>query len=412
MFAPAALADSVPEAVARALRGSHQVQAYVLEGKAALADTAAVAGVRRPRLGGSAQAGGNGTANGEDYSAGVSVTLAQPIYDGGEIASNLLRSKASLRAALARARDSRDVTSLEAVKSYIEVQRTRYLLGITRNNLKALGNIKHRIGLRAKAGFASAADLHQAQTQIEAAKLLVEDAQSQGADAMVVFETITRQPAGNLESPSIPRSALPQSLEQALRLASANSPRILALTYDASAAEAAIGIAKSAFRPKINLRLGLDYDDGTAGGSNSSESASAQIVFKYDLYDGGTRAARLSQNRYRALALQQDVLDTMDQVRQEIRLIWNAINSSQARLATLERKSNSARKALDLNLERFAAGKASLDVILTLQSEAASSEIEYLNEISTGRFNTYRILAVTGRLLPALGIRYADGGSQ
>ena len=64
------------------------------------------------------------------------------------------------------------------------------------------------------------------------------------------------------------------------------------------------------------------------------------------------------------------------------------------------------------NGARNGGDKASLDVILTLQSEAASSEIEYLNEISTGRFNTYRILAVTGRLLPALGIRYADGGSQ
>ena len=70
----------------------------------------------------------------------------------------------------------------------------------------------------------------------------------------------------------------------------------------------------------------------------------------------------------------------------------------------LMEKAKNARRSLELNLQRFDLGKSGLETILDLQNTAASAEIDYLNEVSLGRFNAYRILGVTGRLLPTLGI--------
>lgn len=403
-FAQPARAGTLPEAVVQAINRSHRIKAYEYEGDAAKADVAAVRGTIKPRVGVSAQPGlrSNMDSSGDNY--GLSLSLTQSLLDGGEYASSLQRSKASLGATRQRQRETVEATALETVKAYIEVQRTRTLLELTRSNLAVMADIKQRLQQRSKAGFASTAELYQAQSQVEDARLQVESAKSQLSDAIVAYEILTGSPPGKLATPKLSRKALPANLDVALARALDTSPTLLAVKYDLAAAEAAIGIAESALAPKLGLRLSLDYDSGVDGIADQSRSATAQITFRYDLYDGGTRTERVRQSRDRAKSSREDALDTALQVEGEVRTTWNALQVSVDRLDILMRKAKAARRSLELNLQRFDRGKAGLDVILGLQNTAASAEIDYLNEVSIGRFNAYRILAITGGLLAVLGI--------
>jgi adhesin transport system outer membrane protein len=180
------------------------------------------------------------------------------------------------------------------------------------------------------------------------------------------------------------------------------------LRYDALAAAASADTAASAFMPKVNIRLSLDYNAYEWNSDARTRTTTAMLSLRYDLYDGGVRAARERQARLRAEASKQDALIAVQEAENEIRKSWTAVSASAARCEPLLRRAAAARKALKLNSERFSAGKASLDTLLNLQNDAASSEVAYLNELSASRYHVYRLLAATGTLLPALGLRFSS----
>jgi adhesin transport system outer membrane protein len=398
-----ASAESLPSAVERAILRNPDVRSAYLQHFAADAGIDAATAGKKPKVGVTAEGGveDGGPGSAETYS--MSATFTQPLYDGGETRSQIRRSKAETEAARSRYEDAIITTALQAVQAYIEVQRSRRMTDISQRNLKSLRAIEKRVKQRARSGFASMADVLQAGARVEGARQQLVTAQQQSGDATAEYRLLVGHAPDRLETMDSPRHLLPQSADEAVRLAARHSPKIMAVTYDALAADAAADALTSAARPRLNLNLSLDYDESIGGGSDDRLDGTALLVFRYDLDDGGVRKARERQARYRASASHQEAVLATQSVEREIRLSWNAILGAEGRAASLKQRARSAKSSLDLNLQRFDAGMAGLETLLSLQDEAAGSEIAYVNELASGRFNVYRVLAGTGRLLPALG---------
>ena len=401
--APAA-AESLTAAVARALATHPEIAAYDYSSRAAGAGIRVAKGNRGPRVSLSAQAGYRANQLDDDRSYGGSVFVTQTLYDAGELSSQVLRSKADARAADSRYRDAVLDIALQTVQAYIEVQRTRQLLTILKQNLAALNGIHRRVKLRSQAGLGSNAEIYQSRSRVEAAAGQLASAEQQNADAVATYVTLTGAAPAKLETQGPPVKSLPPSADQAVILAQRNSPKILAAKYDAVSADASWRGARSLMAPRLSLRLGVDYDAAVAGFTSENKSASAMVSLKFDLYDGGVRKARIQQARYLAAASHEDARATQFQVEREMRLTWNAIIASAGRIGPLSRQAKDARAALALSLERLSAGLTTLDSVLGLQDEAAAAEAARLNEQAAYRYNVYRVLAATGRLLRALDL--------
>ena len=399
-----AAAETMASAVQRSLDTHPELAAFDLDRLAIKSGIDIAEGQRKPKISLSAQAGARG---GDEYGSdtkGFSLSASQTLYDAGEGRSLVRRSRAESFAADSRYRDALIEIGLKAVQAYIEVQRTGRLVRVVKANLAALSAIHRRVKLRVDGGFGSRADIYQARSRLEAAREQFETAKQQYADAIADFAAITGTSPGKLETLGTPSRALPDSVEEAVRLSRRHSPRILAARYDALAADAMRSAAESLLAPRLNLRLGMDYDAEVEGFSTGNESATATLSLKVDLYDGGTRRARISQARYSARASVQTELATVRDVELEMRRAWHAIRASLGRMGPLERRAADAGKSLKLNLSRFKAGVATLDTILALQDEASASQVAALNENAAYRYNVFRVLGATGRLFPALGI--------
>lgn len=403
-----AMGETLMSAVERGIRHQPEVRAYGFESKAAVAGIDAAKGGRLPRVSVSADVGNDQPETLDFNDTRFSLTMTQPLYDGGETSSSISRSQAEADAAKRRFDDALAENALKVVQAYIEVQRSRRVLKVMKVNLAELHSIERRVAKRAAAGFASAAEASQAASEVEGGREQVITAEQQLADAVTDYRTMTGSEPGDLETGDAPVSALPPNVDIAVARAKQRSPRILALKYDALAAAAAAESAASAFSPKVSIRLSLDYDGYEWNSDARTKTTTAMLSLRYDLYDGGVRAAREKQARLRAEASKQDALIAAQEAENEIRKSWTAVSASAARCEPLLRRAAAARKALKLNSERFSAGKASLDTLLSLQNDAASSEIAYLNELSASRYHVYRLLAATGTLLPALGLRFSS----
>lgn len=403
-----AASETIAAAVERGIRHQPEVRAYGFESEAAALGIDAAKGARAPRVSLSADVGNDQPDTLDFNDTQLSVSVSQPIYDGGEISSQIRRSKAEAGAARQRFDDALSETALKVVQAYIEVQRSRRVVDVMTRNLDELISIQSRVHKRAAAGFANGADGSQAASAVEGAREQLITAKQQLADAITDYRSLTGATPGKLESADAPVAALPSNVEVAVARANQRSPRILALKYDALAAAAAADTASSAFRPKVNLRLSLDYNGYEWDDDTAAKSATALLSVRYDLYDGGIRKAREKQARLRAEASKQDALIAVQESEGEVRKSWTAVSATAARKTPLLRRAAAARKSLKLNSERFSAGKASLDTLLGLQNDAASAEIAYQNEVSAGRYHVYRLLAATGNLLPALGLRFSS----
>jgi outer membrane protein, adhesin transport system len=400
-------AEALSAAVERAVLNHPEIRALKSTRLAARSAIEGSKSLVRPRIALSASGGAYQNDSDVSDTFAVSLTASQPLYDGGAAKSERRRTKAEAGAAGRRLADAANVIALQAVQAYFEVQRSKEIRKIVERNLARLEDIERRVAMRTREGFGSEADIYEASAKVEAARLQVAEARLQAKDAAAVFQLIVGRPPGKLSPVSAPGGALPTSVDEAVRLGRKQSPKIMAVQYDALAAFAAIAAYEASSKPKVDLAVGLNYRNDVDHTLGESQDLSALLNFRLDLYDGGAAAARTAQARHVAdasrLAVEAAALD----VEREIRLSWNVIVSAQDRLGPLKRQQRDARRALELNLSRFDAGLVTLEKILDLQSFAAAAEVAHLNQIYAGRYNVFRILGGTGRLLPALGIRLA-----
>ena len=400
----AADAEPLAEAVRRAVANHPQVLAFDENRRAAHAAMGAAEGLKKPRVSLSAQTGALGAEDVLDRSAGVTLTAAQTLYDAGEARSQIRSSRADAWTAEYRLRDEILATALQTAQAYIEVQRTRRLLKVLKQNHASLKAIAGRVRERIAAGLGTEADLYQAKARLESALEKIEVAKQQNADAVAEYLALTGSEPGRLESEGAPSKALPRSVEEAVSLARAHSPTILATRYAAISAAAQSDVAAARLKPRVSLELNLDYDAAIDGYAEEAETAAAVVVFKFDLYDGGVKKARAREARHKAEAQRHNLKATQRDIERQMRLSWNAIRVSVNKLGPMQNHVRDARRAMLLHLDRYGAGLSTLDAILNLQDEVAAAEVGYLNEQSSYRFNVYRVLAATGHLLPALGV--------
>src|SRR6185369_12389018 len=148
---------------------------------------------------------------------------------------------------------------------------------------------------RYRGGVAAAADVAQAQTQLENARAQAADTRLQRAQLEHAIAVLVGAAAGDFNLPAaalaIEAPALPAGLPSALL---ERRPDIDAAQRRVFAANADIGVARAAYFPLFSLNGSVGYE--SARGSNwlnaPSRLWSIGPAATFELFDGGARGAR------------------------------------------------------------------------------------------------------------------------
>lgn len=407
-----AWADTLAGAVSQALQSYPDIKAVMADRSAAAEELAASKAQRLPRVDLSARNTVYRSLKTSD-TATVSLSASQSLYDGGVNASDRSRRQAELSAGDQRVADQATEVGLQAVIAYLEVLQSRDNLLAIRRNIDNLSDIARRVALRVEAGFGSDTDLLDVQLKLQSADLSLVDAVDQAAKAVINYRNLTGQAPGKLKPVTFPAGGLPPDVDTAVALARESSPKVLALVYDARAADAAVSGVRGAERPQVGLDLGVNHTQDMGSTWDDSQDFSARVTVSVNLFDGGLSKARVRKARYAAYASRYRAATTGLAMEQRIRLAWTDMQTGRQRIDILSQQQKTARKSLGLYLKRFDAGVEPLQKILDLQSQSASADLARV-AASYGNLATgFRLLAGTGRLLPALGIAFdGKGGSN
>ena len=364
---------NLEELVARALDNNRDLRVAVLNVEKARAQYRIQRADRLPSLGANAtmtRSGGDVPVS-ESYSAGVGIAEFELDLFGR--VRNLSHSALQRYFAQEEARRSAQLSLVaEVANVYLTLAADQELLRVAQATLKTHEQSYALTGQRHALGAVSALDLHQARTQVEAARadaarFAGEVAQDTNALNLLVGATVEPAllPTG-VDDQVTGLGALPAGLPSDVLL---RRPDVLAAEHQLLAANASIGAARAAFFPSISLTGSAGSASGELsglfGGGNKTWSFIPQI--NLPIFQGGRLRANLGMataDRDIALAQYEKAIQSgFREVADALALTTTLGEQRQAREALLE----SATQAEALSRARYRAGRDSFLVQLDAQ---------------------------------------------
>lgn len=330
------------------------------------------------------------------------ISVSQLIFDAGSSYHRVSAALARTDAAQAGAAQTLNDVALRALATYFDVLRYQLAVRIATENFaehkRLTGYVVERVEMRA----GSQSDVLRATSRSNEAE----------AQLILAVSALRRSEAtliemfGRLEEALPPPLLLPETiLDETLAVdrALARNASVEAARMLVEAARDELTAERRAAYPSVTLEVnGRQYD--VASFDERLYDVGARFVVRYKLYSGGAErgrqeraAAQLRQARYREdarrLAVERLVMSSLADVAAR----WERMGAYGLTVAA----NLSAREAYE---EQFALGRTSFMDMLDVQRELFTAQMQWLNAIVDFFLAQYGMAAITGDLLPFLGL--------
>ena len=334
---------------------------------------------------------------------GVRARMAQTLFDGFATRSEIDRQAYRVDGAALRVLERSEFLSLEAVRVYSDVLRTRTLIGLAEDNLAYHREVLRRIQQAFETGVAGIADLQQVEERVFLAEDAVAVFRLDAAEAEAFFLETVGVAAEGLGS--VPRlsGSVPAALDNALAVARRTNPTIRFLQADVGSAEALSRAVDANRFPTLDLEAYALYGEDLDGFEGRVEDYGVGLVLRYEFQGNQNRALRQEQIR-RVNETRADLLIQLRLVEREVRESWANRDAAQRRVGLLERQVELSRGVRVSYEQEFEVGTRSLLDVLNTQISLFEAQINLANLRSLETYINYRLLAAMGILMPSLGI--------
>jgi adhesin transport system outer membrane protein len=351
-----------------------------------------------------------GEENDFDTRTEASLTLVQPLYQGGETRSLVKKQTAKLDSVNYRVYDNAESLALDAIIAHIEVWRQRRLLEVTELNIRIHEKILDQITERQKAGAGSSADVVQTKGRLALTRSSKFQISAELERARSNYYRVVGHTPEKLMLPDNFRPLAPSSADQAIGTAQTCNPKLAAFAEDIRAARSDIDIRKSSFFPKLNLELSTTYEDKVESSTSYTHNNAAMLRGRWNLYNGGSDSAARDAAVSRRLELVSARQDLFQKIAEQIRSTWSQYVTSGHQIKTYTSAVQYNKKTRDAYQQQFTVGQRSLLDVLDSENEFFQSS----SRLTTAKANeivaVYRLLALSGCLLTSLEMDIAPYG--
>lgn len=327
----------------------------------------------------------------------VSLKITQNIYKGGETVSEISIQKALLDVADYQLRAAGQAISLNAVMAHVNVLRQRELVSLAEKNVKSHRNIHQLLVERESTGAGSIVDVTQSQARLSQADSTLHMSQANLSQAKANYIRVIGRPAQDLAYAGVP-SRLPQTLEEAIQQSEMNNPDLLIFDAEMKEAESRLALARSKYKPKIDLELSSRYTDQLEGNGSWEYNNAAMVNLSWNLFNGGQDKAghnaalsRVSQSRARKTDKRSELIEAMTTV-------WSNHYAFKQQKTSYLNAMNYSWKTLDAYMKQFTVSKRSLIDLLIAENDYFHSAVQLINATFNETITAYQILELTSNL--------------
>lgn len=237
----------------------------------------------------------------------TSVTLNQPIYQGGKTIAGIHMAKNQIFAQRARLIQIEQEVLYNAMDAYVRLVGNKQLLQVSINNERSLQQQLDATNRRFRLGELSRTDVAQAQGALATAT----------AERQQIEGTIQSIQATYLQAVGVPAPpdlvppqplALPVKTEQeAVIEAVRNNPNVIAALFNEAQQKDNISVQIATIMPKLSAGLGYQRSRDQGQDHSLQDNKYASLNLQVPIYQGGSEYSAIRQARQTAIAARHEV---------------------------------------------------------------------------------------------------------
>ena len=230
-------------------------------------------------------------------------------------------------------------------------------------------------------------------------------------DAISAFINVTGSEPADLTDPISRDYLIPESLDEATRIALDNHPRLKSADAEIDAAREQYNAARSVFYPRVHVEIQGRHNENQDGVPGQNDQAAVMVRGRYNL-TGGKDMARRQETVYQIDEAREIRDRTRRQVIESIQLSWNAYETAKSQIEFFKIHVDASEQALRAYRKQFNLGQRTLIDLLDQENEVFQANINLVNGLNDLSFSTYRIIAGTGKLLWAMEVPLPEQASN
>lgn len=321
----------------------------------------------------------------------ATLRLTQKVYDGGETGQEVSIRKSLLASSDLTLQDAAQAIALDGIKAHLEVYRHRELVALAEKNVTVHQNIFQSLSEMERAGAGNIADVTQTRARMARARSNLFIRKADLTRAMVYYARMIGAQPGELAPAGVPEE-MPASLEEALGWTEQKNPELLAFNERLMEADARVALARSNYKPRINIELSSSYNDKLEGDPSWQNTNEAMLTLRWNLFSGGQDKAKKNAAMSRKKEIRSNRNDKLFELRQATAAAWATYLSLQNQKKAYRAAVIYSQKTFDAYLKQFNVSKRSLLDLLSAEDDyfqsASQLTIVSVDEIIVA----YRIL--------------------
>ncbi len=327
---------------------------------------------------------------------GQSLSIVQPIYDPVASAATD-RAEFDVKAARARLVTTEQQVLLNAMSSYIDVVRDQAVLDLNINNEQRLRRQLDAANDRFRVGEITRTDVAQAEARLSRAVADRIQAEGNLAASRAVYRNNVGEMPASLAQPKSPVN-LPATQDEAVSVATARFPDVLAADYTEQSARANVSAIEGELWPELNLRGSLSADQNASSRTSEANSASITAEINVPLYTAGSVAARIRAAKQTAVQRKLQLDQARRDAAETATRSWESLETARASLRALDSEIQASQIALEgVEKEALVGSRTVLDV-LDAEQELLTAKVDLVGAQRDEVAAAYELKAAIGSL--------------
>lgn len=335
-----------------------------------------------------------GTATTDAVPRSAQVQVIQPLYQGGRVRALKSQAKAGILAAREGLRSAEQSLFLSVASAYSNVRRDEEAARVRRNNVRVLSRQLQAATDRFDVGEGTRTDVAQARARLAAADIGLAQADAQ----LQISRSTYHRAVGHvpMDLKPLPKFVIPESVGEAITLARANNPQIIAAMLNERAAVAAIDVAKAASKPTVSIVGSASTIRDDVTGISRAETGSIAAQISIPIFSGGVNRSRVRAAGHARLRSVFEMRDAERAVDEAVKQVWAQLDAAKRSLVSSETQVEAAEFAFEgVKLEQELGTRNTLDV-LNAEQEVLNAKLAMINTQAAVDVATVQLLTTMG----------------
>lgn len=318
-----------------------------------------------------------------------SLTISQPIYNGGNTIAKTAQAEDLVQSERARLIATESTVLFTAAQSYFDVLRDIAVIALDRNNEQVLGRQLEATNDQFRVGQVTRTDVAQAESRLAAATATRHLDEGTLENDRATYTRAVGHPPVDLVQPGF-HPTIPASREQTLTLAATKNPNVIAAQFSETAARDNVAQVKAQLLPSISIVANIQRAQETTINGREQTQRSIIAQLNMPLYEAGNIWSQSRQAIENVGRAQGTTDDTRRQAVQTATQAWETIQSARASIASLQTTIRAAEIALEGVTQQQQVGARTVLDVLNAQQELfadRTSLVRSQHDLAVAEFN-------------------------